>query len=71
MCKLSPEGFNGVSHDGRTRKSGPGREKYGQRPQAWEELGISEEGNAAQNVRSTVSKRERAQAGRDLLYSAL
>lgn len=29
MCKLSLEGFNGVSYDRRIRKSGLGREKYG------------------------------------------
>ena len=36
--------------------------KYGQNPQAWEELGIYKEVKAAQNIRNTVSKRKRGQA---------
>lgn len=37
-------------------------EKYGQNSQAWEELGISKEVKATQNIRNSTSKREKGQA---------
>ena len=50
-----------VGHEMQDKKC-LGREKYGQNPYAWEELGVSKEVKATQDIKNTVSRRERGQA---------
>lgn len=60
-CRVRPERLSEVGHEMQDKKC-LGREKYGQNPYAWEELGVSKEVKATQDIKNTVSRRERGQA---------